>query len=203
MIQLLPRLYDVTSGEIRLGGRDIRTLSLSELRMTLGYVPQDPFLFSTSLRGNLAFGRDGISDDEIGNIVRITKLERDLEMFPQGPDTVVGERGITLSGGQKQRATLARALVLNRSVLILDDCLSSVDAETEAGILKGLKSVLKERTCIVISHRISAVKEADEILVLDEGKIIERGRHQDLVLKGGVYAEFFRQQQLSEELEHL
>ena len=203
LIQLLPRLYDVTSGEIRLGGRDIRTLSLSELRMTLGYVPQDPFLFSTSLRGNLAFGRDGISDDEIGNTVRITRLERDLEIFPQGPDTVVGERGITLSGGQKQRATLARALVLNRSVLILDDCLSSVDAETEAEILKGLKSVLKERTCIVISHRISAVKEADEILVLDEGKIIERGRHQDLVLKGGVYAEFFRQQQLSEELEHL
>ena len=112
LIQLLPRLYDVTSGEIRLGGRDIRTLSLSELRMTLGYVPQDPFLFSTSLRGNLAFGRDGISDDEIGNAVRITRLERDLEMFPQGPDTVVGERGITLSGGQRQRATLARALVL-------------------------------------------------------------------------------------------
>ncbi len=203
LIQLLPRLYDVTSGEIRLGGRDIRTLSLSELRMTLGYVPQDPFLFSTSLRGNLAFGRDGISDDEIGNTVRITRLERDLEMFPQGPDTVVGERGITLSGGQKQRATLARALVLNRPVLILDDCLSSVDAETEAGILKGLKSVLKERTCIVISHRISAVKEADEILVLDEGKIIERGNHQELVLKGGVYAEFFRQQQLSEELERI
>ncbi|MGH7771592.1 MAG: ABC transporter ATP-binding protein [Candidatus Binatia bacterium] len=203
LVQLLSRLYDVSSGEIRLGGRDIRTLSLSELRKTLSYVPQDPFLFSTSLRRNLALGRDEVSDEEIQKAVRLSKLDRDIEIFPQALDTIVGERGITLSGGQKQRATLARALLLNPPVLVLDDCLSSVDAETEDEILKGLKAIFKEKTCIIVSHRISAVKEADEILVLEEGEIIERGDHQGLLRKDSLYAEFFRQQQLSEELERI
>lgn len=203
LVQLLCRFYDVSSGEIRYGGRDIRALSLSELRRSLGYVPQEPFLFSTSLRSNLAYGRDEVSDEEIQDVVRLTRLDRDMEIFPHGPDTLVGERGITLSGGQKQRATLARALLLNTPVLILDDCLSSVDAQTENEILKRLKSTLNEKTCLIISHRISAVREADEILVLEEGKIIERGSHGELVLKGGVYAELFRQQQLSEELEQI
>jgi ATP-binding cassette subfamily B protein len=203
LVQLLSRLYDVSSGEIRFGGRDIRALSLSELRKTLGYVPQDPFLFSTSLRRNLAFGRDEVSDGEIQRAVRLSKLDRDIEIFPQALDTIVGERGITLSGGQKQRATLARAFLLNPPVLVLDDCLSSVDAETEDEILKGLKALLKEKTCIIVSHRISAVKEADEILVLEEGEIIERGDHQSLLRKDGLYAELFRQQQLSEELERI
>jgi ATP-binding cassette subfamily B protein len=124
-------------------------------------------------------------------------------MFPQGMNTVVGERGITLSGGQKQRATLARALLLDPPVLVLDDCLSSVDAQTEAEILHELRSILKEKTCLIISHRISAVKEADEILVLDEGKIIERGNHEELVRRGGIYADLYEQQQLSEELEQI
>ena len=203
LVQLLPRLYDATSGEIRIGGRDIRTLSLSELRKSLGYVSQDPFLFSTSLRRNLAFGRDSASDEEIENAVRLARLDRDLDNFPQGLDTIVGERGITLSGGQKQRATLARALLLKSPFVILDDCFSSVDAQTEDEILKGLRFILKEKTCVIISHRISAVKEADEILVLEEGKIIERGNHQELLLKGGFYAELFRQQQLAEELEQI
>ena len=203
LVQLLPRLYDATSGEIRIGGRDIRTLSLSELRKSLGYVSQDPFLFSTSLRRNLAFGRDSTSDEEIENAVRLARLDRDLDNFPQGLDTIVGERGITLSGGQKQRATLARALLLKSPFVILDDCFSSVDAQTEDEILKGLRFILKEKTCVIISHRISAVKEADEILVLEEGKIIERGNHQELLLKGGFYAELFRQQQLAEELEQI
>ncbi|MBI2997813.1 MAG: ABC transporter ATP-binding protein [Deltaproteobacteria bacterium] len=203
LVQLLPRLYDATSGEIRIGGRDIRTLSLSELRKSLGYVSQDPFLFSTSLRRNLAFGRDSASGEEIENAVRVARLDRDLDNFPQGLDTIVGERGITLSGGQKQRATLARALLLKSPIVILDDCLSSVDAQTEDEILNGLRSVLKEKTCVIISHRISAVKEADEILVLEEGKIIERGNHQELLLRGGFYAELFRQQQLAEELEQI
>jgi len=203
LVQLLPRLYDVSSGEIRLGGWDIRALSLSELRRTLGYVPQDPFLFSTSLKRNLAFGRDNVSDEEIEKAVRLTRLDRDMESFPQGHDTIVGERGITLSGGQKQRATLARALLSDAPLLILDDCLSSVDAQTEDEILKGLKSILRGKTCVMISHRISAVKEADEILVLDEGEVVERGSHQELLSKDGLYAELFRQQQLSEELERI
>jgi ATP-binding cassette subfamily B protein len=201
--QLLPRLFDVGGGEILLDGQDIRKLSLRDLRKTLGYVPQDPFLFSTSLRRNLAFGRDDVSEDEIKRAVAVARLDRDLEMFPDKLDTIVGERGVTLSGGQKQRATLARALVMEPPVLILDDCLSSVDAQTEAEILHALRAVLKEKTCLIISHRISAVKEADEILVLDEGQILERGNHNDLVRRGGVYADLYQQQRLSEELEQI
>lgn len=203
LAQLLPRLYDATAGEIRLGDRDIRALSLSELRGMLGYVPQDPFLFSASLRHNLAFGLHEVSDEEIQRVVRLTRLDRDVEIFPQGLDTIVGERGVTLSGGQKQRATLARALLLDPPILVLDDCLSSVDAETEDEILKGLRTVLKEKTCLIISHRLSAIKEADQILVLDEGRIIERGTHRELLLRDGVYAEVFRQQQLTEEIDRI
>jgi len=201
--QLVPRLFDVSSGEILMDGQDIRKLSLTDLRKHLGYVPQDPFLFSRSLRRNLAFGRDDLSDEELRRAVRIAKLDRDLEIFPQGLDTIVGERGVTLSGGQKQRATLARALLMDPPVLILDDCLSSVDAETEAEILQGLRSILEEKTCLIISHRISAVKGADEILVLDEGRVIERGNHEELVHRGGVYAELYLQQRLTEELEQI
>jgi ATP-binding cassette subfamily B protein len=201
--QLLPRLFDTDSGKILVDGKDIRKLALRDLRRTLGYVPQDPFLFSTSLRRNLAFGRDDVTEDEITRALAIARLDRDLEIFPEKLDTIVGERGVTLSGGQKQRATLARALVMDPPVLILDDCLSSVDAQTEAEILDGLRTVLKEKTCLIISHRISAVKEADEILVLDEGRIIERGNHDELVRRGGVYAELYQQQRLSEELEQI
>jgi ATP-binding cassette subfamily B protein len=203
LAHLVPRLFDVSGGEILIDGRDVRRLSLADLRKIIGYVPQDPFLFSTTLRRNLTFGRDQYSEAELERAIQIAKLDRDIEIFPQGLETPVGERGVTLSGGQKQRATLARALVMNPPVLILDDSLSSVDAQTEAEILHGLKSILKEKTCLIISHRISAVKEADEILVLDEGKIIERGNHEELVRRGGVYAELYQQQRLSEELEQI
>ena len=201
--QLVPRLFDVTSGEILLDGKPLTQLSLSELRRMMGYVPQDPFLFSTTLRRNIALGRDDCSDAELDRAIAIAKLDHDLEIFPKGLETMVGERGVTLSGGQKQRATLARALIMDSPVLVLDDCLSSVDAQTEAEILAGLRPFLKEKTCLIISHRISAVKEADEILVLDEGKIIERGDHEALVRRGGVYADLYQQQRLSEELEHI
>jgi ATP-binding cassette subfamily B protein len=201
--QLMPRLFDVATGEIRLDGQDIRKLSLRELRRMIGYVPQDPFLFSATLRANLAFGRDDYTEEELTRAIKIAKLERDLEIFPHGLDTLVGERGVTLSGGQKQRATLARALIMDPPILILDDCLSSVDAQTEAEILQGLRAILKEKTCLIISHRISAVKEADEIIVLDDGKIIERGNHEDLVRQEGVYADLYQQQRLSEELEQI
>ncbi len=201
--QLVPRLFDASSGAILMDGQDIRKLPLGNLRKMIGYVPQEPFLFSTSLKGNLAFGRDQCSSEELARAVRIAKLDRDLEVFPQGLDTVVGERGVTLSGGQKQRATLARALITDPPVLILDDCLSSVDAQTEAEILHELRAILKEKTCLIVSHRISAVKEADEILVLDDGKIIERGSHDELTRRGGVYAELYQQQRLSEELEQI
>jgi ATP-binding cassette subfamily B protein len=184
-------------------GQDIRTIPLGDLRKMIGYVPQEPFLFSTSLKANLTFGRDQCTAEELERAVRIAKLDRDLESFPQGLDTVVGERGVTLSGGQKQRATLARALVTDPPVLILDDCLSSVDAQTEAEILNELRVILQEKTCLIISHRISAVKDADEILVLDEGKIIERGSHDHLARRGGVYADLYQQQRLSEELEQI
>jgi ATP-binding cassette subfamily B multidrug efflux pump len=203
LAQLVPRLFDPSSGAIMIDGQDIRTIPLGDLRKMIGYVPQEPFLFSTSLKANLTFGRDQCSAEELERAVRIAKLDRDLESFPQGLDTVVGERGVTLSGGQKQRATLARALVTDPPVLILDDCLSSVDAQTEAEILNELRVILQEKTCLIISHRISAVKDADEILVLDDGKIIERGSHEHLTRRGGVYAELYQQQRLSEELEQI
>jgi ATP-binding cassette, subfamily B, multidrug efflux pump len=201
--QLVPRLFDVSSGAILLDGQNIGQMALSDLRRMMGYVPQDPFLFSTTLRRNLALGREKYTEGELERAVRIARLDRDLEIFPRGLETMVGERGVTLSGGQKQRATLARALMMDPPVLVLDDCLSSVDAQTEAEILQGLRAFLKEKTCLIISHRISAVKEADEILVLDEGRIIERGDHEALVRQGGVYAELYQQQRLSEELEQI
>jgi ATP-binding cassette subfamily B protein len=203
LAQLLPRLHDVSDGAIRFDRADIRALSLSDLRRMIGYVPQDPFLFSTSLKRNLAFGRDEVSDAEVARAVSLAKLDRDIANFPQGLETIVGERGVTLSGGQKQRATLARALLIDPPILVLDDCLSSVDAETEAEILKGLKNVLAGKTCLIVSHRISAVKDADEILVLDEGAVVERGDHQSLLERGGFYADLYRQQQLAQELEHI
>jgi len=203
LAQLVPRLIDGSSGGIFLDGQDIRKVALRDLRRLIGYVPQEPFLFSTSLKANLALGKEQCSSEELARATAIARLDRDLEIFPLGLNTVVGERGVTLSGGQKQRATLARALVMDPPVLILDDCLSSVDAQTEAEILHGLRAILKEKTCLIISHRISAVREADEILVLDEGAIIERGNHDELIRRGGVYAELWQQQRLSEELEQI
>ncbi len=203
MVNLIPRLYDVTSGSVLIDGRDVRTIPLAVLRRYIGCVPQETFLFSQTLAQNIAYGTDGAPHEQMLESARISRIARDVEEFPSGYETMLGERGITLSGGQKQRTSLARALMRTPSILILDDALSAVDTVTEEEILSGLRSVMKERTSILISHRISTVKDADQIVVLHEGRIAERGTHDELVENGGIYADLYRKQQLEEELEHL
>ncbi|HJQ83285.1 MAG TPA: ABC transporter ATP-binding protein, partial [Candidatus Binatia bacterium] len=201
LVQLLPRLFDVERGSVLLDGRDVRTLPLAWLRRQVGLVPQDPFLFSRTIRENIAFalGEDG--DERVAEAVRMAALERDLAAFPHGLDTVVGERGVTLSGGQKQRVALARVLAAAPRVVVLDDSLSSVDAQTEREILDRLRGFFRERTTILVAHRITTVKEADLICVVDDGRVVEVGDHESLVARGGVYADLFRQQALEVELE--
>ena len=203
LTHLIPRLYDVTSGAIRMGGVDIRSLSLEELRGAIGYAPQDPFLFSTSIQENLKFGDAEATEQEVRRVLDVADLQSEVEVFPEGIDTRVGERGIALSGGQKQRATLARAILADPEILILDDCLSSVDSQTERRILHGFESVLKGKTCIIVSHRMAVIKEADEILVLEDGRIVERGDHDTLLRADGVYARMYRRQQMSDELDEM
>ena len=203
MVNLIPRLYDVTSGAVLIDGRDVRTIPLAVLRHHIGCVPQETFLFSQTLAQNIAYGRDSVPHDEMLESAHISRIARDVEEFPSGYETMLGERGITLSGGQKQRTSLARALMRKPSILILDDALSAVDTVTEEEILSGLRVVMEERTSILISHRISTVKDADQIVVLHDGTIAERGNHEELVEHGGIYADLFRKQQLEEELEHL
>ena len=203
LTHLIPRLHDVTSGAIRMGGVDIRSLSLEELRGAIGYAPQDPFLFSTSIQENLKFGDARATEREVRRVLGVADLESEVEVFPEGLDTRVGERGITLSGGQKQRATLARAILADPEILILDDCLSSVDSQTERRILHGFENALKDKTCILVSHRMAVIREADEILVLEDGRIVERGNHESLLRLDGVYAQMCRRQQMSDELDEL
>jgi len=197
---LLPRLFDVSAGQVLLDGRDVRTVPLAHLRRSIGFVPQDPFLFSTSVRENIRFGRPEADDAAIARAAGIAGVADDIARFPRGYDTVVGERGVTLSGGQKQRLTLARAVLANPPVLVLDDALSSVDTRTERAILSALDSTRPARTRIVIAHRISTVQDADVIAVVDDGRIIELGDHATLLARDGVYAELFRQQRLEDEL---
>ena len=201
LVQLLPRLFDVDAGAILLDGRDVRTLPLGWLRCQVGLVPQDPFLFSRSVRDNVAFALEADGDGRVDQAVRMASLGRDVAEFPHGLDTIVGERGVTLSGGQKQRVALARVLAAAPRVLVLDDALSSVDAQTEREILDRLRDFFRARTTILVSHRITTVKEADLIFVLEEGRIVESGDHDTLVARGGTYADLFRQQSLEVELE--
>ena len=200
---LLPRLFDVGGGQILLDGRDIRSLPLAQLRRSIGFVPQDPFLFSTTVRENLRFGVEGADDAAVQRAAAIAGVAEDIAAFPRGYDTVVGERGITLSGGQKQRLTLARAVLSDPPVLVLDDALSSVDTRTERAIVAALQDVMRNRTSLVIAHRISTIQDADLIAVLDDGRIVELGDHADLLARDGLYAELFRQQRLEEEIAEL
>jgi ATP-binding cassette subfamily B protein len=198
---LVPRLFDVSRGRVTVDGIDVREWDLNALRSQVGFVPQDPFLFSQSIGENIEFARDQLSRDELTRVIEMAGLDSDLVEFPHGIETQVGERGITLSGGQKQRLTLARAIAKHPRILILDDSLSSVDAATERRILGQLESVLEGRTSIVISHRVSSVRRADQIVVVDEGRIVERGTHNELLGRDGLYADLYRRQQLTEELE--
>jgi ATP-binding cassette subfamily B protein len=201
MVQLLPRLFDPASGRVLLDGRDLRTLPLAQVRRAVGFVPQDPFLFSNTVRDNIAFGLDDASESTIRDAAEAAGVIPDIEGFPRGFDTIVGERGITLSGGQKQRLTLARAIACQPPLLVLDDALSSVDTRTERHILRHLKERVAGRTCIMIAHRISTILDADRIAVVDDGRIVELGDHPTLLAQGGLYAEMFRQQQIEEEIE--
>ncbi len=203
LVDLIPRLFDVTSGRVTIDGRDVRDIPLRALRAAIGFVPQDPFLFSRSVRDNIRFGAPHATDDAVREVAEVASLDRDVAELPHGYDTVVGERGITLSGGQKQRVTLARALLVDPRILILDDALSSVDTETERRILARLRGLMRQRTSIVIAHRISTVRDADVIAVVDDGRIVELGDHASLLARGGFYADLFQRQRLTEELEAL
>jgi ATP-binding cassette subfamily B protein len=194
---------DPTGGVVRLGGVDLREMDPAELRRAIGFVPQETFLFSGTVAENIAFGRPDASRDEILKAAELAGLDADLETFPQGLDTVVGERGLTLSGGQKQRTAIARAVLRDPRILILDDALSAVDTVTEEKILSRLRGFMAGRTTILISHRVSTVKQADRIVVLDQGRIVEMGTHAELIERDGYYAELDRRQSLEEELEIL
>jgi ATP-binding cassette subfamily B protein len=203
LVNLVPRLYEATEGEVLIDGVDIRRIPLELLRNNIGYVQQETFLFSDTLLENISYGVDNGTVEHVGRAAEIAQIAREIQEFPKGFETMIGERGITLSGGQKQRASIARAIMRDPKILILDDALSSVDTETEEEILLRLREVMKGRTSIIISHRISTVKAADHIVVLDNGRIVEEGTHSTLVSLGGIYAELYEKQLLEEELDKL
>ena len=200
LLNLLPRLNDPPPGTVFVDGIDVRDLPLGALRGAIGFVPQEPFLFSATIAENIAFGVPGAGRERVEHAAHVSRLDKDLVDFPSGFDTVVGERGITLSGGQKQRTAIARAVMTDPKILVLDDALSAVDTYTEEEILSRLAGVMRSRTTIIVSHRISTVRTADQILVLDDGAIVERGTHDQLVARNGLYAELYRKQLLEEEL---
>ncbi len=203
LINLIPRLYDVTEGELLIDGINVKKIPLEVLRQHIGYVPQETFLFSDTITENISYGTDNGTEAHVREVAEISQIAKDIQEFPKGFATMLGERGITLSGGQKQRTSIARAIMRNPKILLLDDSLSAVDTYTEEEILKRLRAVMKNRTSIIISHRISTVKDADLIVVLDKGQIAEQGTHESLVSLGGIYSELYEKQLLEQELEKL
>lgn len=203
LINLIPRLYDVTDGEVKIDGKNVKEIPLDILRTNIAVVQQESFLFSDTVNGNLSYGLRTIDIDKVKEVSRIANFDKDVETFTKGYETMVGERGITFSGGQKQRASLARALAADPKILILDDSFSAVDTQTEERILKNLKEFMKNRTSIIISHRISTVKDADNIIVIHNETIAEQGTHNELVALNGIYADLHYRQLLEKELEEL
>ena len=197
---LVARLWEAPPGSVRIDGKPIAEWPLETLRRAIGFVPQDTFLFSETIRENVAFGTESASELEIDRAAHIASIRDEILDFPKQYETLVGERGLTLSGGQKQRTALARALMRNPKILVLDDALANVDTETEERILRGLTEVTRRRTTLLISHRCSTVRHADQIVVLREGRIVERGTHEDLIGRGGYYADLYQKQLLEEEL---
>jgi ATP-binding cassette subfamily B protein len=200
LVNLIPRIYDAASGALLIDGRPIHEYPVEMLRRNVGFVPQETFLFSDSVRENIAFGVEGAADEQVHNAAQGANIAGDIESFPESYATLVGERGITLSGGQKQRTAIARALIRNPRVLVLDDALSSVDTYTEEKILNHLRQIMRGRTTIFISHRVSTVRNADKIAVLHEGRIVELGTHDELLRRDGYYTELYNKQLLEEEL---
>ena len=199
----MPRLIQAGPSQLLIDGVPIEEWPLATLRDAIGYVPQNPFLFSNTLSANLAYGADSAAEAQIHAVAEEAQLKKDIDQFDEGFDTLIGERGVTLSGGQKQRATLARALIRRPQILILDDALSAVDTHTEEAILDHLHALMQGRTTLIIAHRISTLRHADRIAVLEDGRIAELGTHAELVNSGGFYAELYQHQQLRAELETL
>ena len=201
ILSLLSRLYDVTEGKITIDGYEISALNLYDLRNSIGIVPQDAFLFSDSIRNNIKFGKENATDEEVESAAKSAVVHENIMGFTKQYDTILGERGITLSGGQKQRVSIARAIIKNPAILLFDDCLSAVDTETEEAILNNLNEICKDKTTIIVSHRVSSAKNADRIIILEDGKVLEQGTHNQLINQEGYYASLYLKQLSEKEMQ--
>jgi ATP-binding cassette subfamily B protein len=200
ILELIGRLYDVEGHQLAVDDTPIKNLHLKSLRTSIGYVPQDAFLFSDSIGNNIKYGKENATDKEVIAAATLAAVHKNIEGFSKGYDTILGERGITLSGGQKQRVSIARAIIKDPQILLFDDCLSAVDTETEEEILQNLNLISQNKTTIIVSHRVSSAKNADSIIVLDEGTIIQKGSHSELMHQEGYYKELYSKQLLEKEM---